>query len=44
MLNQSIDAMKILPNGTYIDATFGFGGHSKKILDSLDDDGRLYAS
>ena len=43
MLNQSIDAMKILPNGTYIDATFGFGGHSKKILDSLDDDGRLYA-
>ena len=43
MLNQSIDAMKILPNGTYIDATFGFGGHSKKILDSLDGDGRLYA-
>jgi 16S rRNA (cytosine1402-N4)-methyltransferase len=43
MLDQSIDAMKILPNGTYVDATFGFGGHSKKILDSLDSDGRLYA-
>jgi 16S rRNA (cytosine1402-N4)-methyltransferase len=43
MLNQSIDGMKILPNGTYVDATFGFGGHSKKILDSLDSDGRLYA-
>ena len=43
MLNQSIDAMKIIPNGVYVDATFGFGGHSKKILDSLGDDGRLYA-
>ena len=43
MLDQSIDAMKILPNGTYVDATFGFGGHSKKILDSLDSGGRLYA-
>jgi 16S rRNA (cytosine1402-N4)-methyltransferase len=43
MLNQSIDAMKIIPNGIYIDATFGFGGHSKKILESLDGDGRLYA-
>ena len=43
MLDQSIDAMKILPSGTYVDATFGFGGHSKKILDSLDSDGRLYA-
>ncbi len=43
MLNQSINAMKIVPNGTYVDATFGFGGHSRKILDALDSDGRLYA-
>ena len=43
MLEKSIDAMKITPSGTYVDATFGFGGHSKKILDYLDDDGRLYA-
>ena len=43
MLDQSINAMKIVPNGTYVDATFGFGGHSRKILDALDSDGRLYA-
>ena len=43
MLNQSINAMKIVPNGTYVDATFGFGGHSRKISDALDSDGRLYA-
>ena len=43
MLKESIDAMKIIPNGTYVDATFGFGGHSKKILDSLSNEGRLYA-
>ena len=27
MLKQSIKAMNIIPNGSYIDATFGFGGH-----------------
>ena len=39
MLKQSIKAMNITPNGSYIDATFGFGGHSKMILDSLDETG-----
>jgi len=43
MLKQSIKAMNIIPNGSYIDATFGFGGHSKMILDSLDETGKLYA-
>ena len=43
MLDQSIQAMNIMPNGSYIDATFGFGGHSKRILNDLDIDGRLYA-
>ena len=43
MLNQSIEAMNIIPNGSYLDATFGFGGHSKKILDNLNDSGRLFA-
>ena len=43
MLKQSIKAMNITPNETYIDATFGFGGHSKMILDSLDETGKLYA-
>lgn len=36
LLQQSIDALDIKPNGTYIDATFGRGGHSKLILDKLD--------
>ena len=43
MLKQSIKAMNIIPNGSYIDATFGFGGHSKMILDSLNETGKLYA-
>ena len=36
MLNQVIKGLNIVKNGNYIDATFGFGGHSKKILESLD--------
>ena len=32
MLDQSIDAMNIIPNGSYIDATFGFGGHNACVL------------
>ena len=43
MLDQSVEAMNIMPNGSYIDATFGFGGHSKRILNDLDRDGKLYA-
>ena len=43
MLNQCIDSLGISPSGTYVDATFGFGGHSKKILDCLDSEGQLYA-
>lgn len=42
MLTQAIDGLHINPNGTYADLTFGGGGHSKKILESLKD-GKLYA-
>lgn len=31
-----------LPSGIYVDATFGGGGHSRLILDSLDGNGRLF--
>ena len=35
MLNKSIDALNVTHNGIYVDATFGGGGHSKKILEKL---------
>lgn len=42
LLNESIEALEIKPNGVYVDATYGGGGHSSKILEKLNDDGRLY--
>lgn len=35
LLEQSIDGLKIKPNGVYVDATFGGGGHSNEILKRL---------
>jgi 16S rRNA (cytosine1402-N4)-methyltransferase len=43
LLNEAVDALNINPSGTYIDGTFGRGGHSKKILSKLDKTGRLFA-
>ncbi len=43
LLNESIDALNIKPNGVYVDVTFGGGGHSRRILECLDENGRLYA-
>ena len=43
MKKESIKGLNILPNGNYIDATFGFGGHSSDILSKLGDNGNLYA-
>lgn len=41
MFNESIDALNIIEDGIYIDATFGRGGHSQGILDRLSDKARL---
>lgn len=41
MLKESIDGMNIYPNGTYVDVTFGGGGHSKRILSLLNSEGKL---
>ena len=41
MLEQCLDALDIKPEGTYVDVTFGGGGHSRAILARLSDDGRL---
>ncbi len=43
LLNESVDGLKIKPNGVYVDVTFGGGGHSKEILKRLGEDGRLFA-
>ncbi len=42
LLHEGVEALAIKPNGVYVDATFGGGGHSRRILDLLDD-GRLLA-
>ncbi len=34
LLKESINGLNILPNGVYVDATFGGGGHTKEILKS----------
>jgi 16S rRNA (cytosine1402-N4)-methyltransferase len=41
LLQQTVQALDIKPNGLYIDATFGRGGHSKLILQQLGHSGRL---
>lgn len=42
LLNECIDALNIRPDGVYVDATFGGGGHSRAILEKLDERGKLY--
>jgi 16S rRNA (cytosine1402-N4)-methyltransferase len=39
--HEAVEALNIKPNGVYIDATFGFGGHSKEILSKKDFYGHL---
>ena len=43
LLEESIDFLITNTSGIYIDATFGRGGHSRKILDSMSKDGKLFA-
>ena len=42
LLHESINGLAIKPNGIYIDATFGGGGHSKEILKQLGDEAKLF--
>lgn len=42
LLTKSIDELVVNPNGVYVDATFGGGGHSREILSRLEKDGLLY--
>ncbi|HEY3078163.1 MAG TPA: 16S rRNA (cytosine(1402)-N(4))-methyltransferase RsmH [Burkholderiales bacterium] len=43
LLNEAIEALAIRPEGTYVDGTFGRGGHSHAILGRLGPQGRLIA-
>ena len=42
LLKASVDGLDITPNGTYVDVTFGGGGHSREILSRLGPGGRLF--
>ena len=42
LLEESIAGLNIRQDGTYVDVTFGGGGHSKRILQSLGDGGHLF--
>lgn len=42
LLKETIDELKIKPDGIYVDGTLGGGGHSYEICKKLSDKGRLY--
>ena len=43
MLEETIRDLDIKPEGTYVDVTFGGGGHSRAIMSRLGDKGRLFS-
>lgn len=43
LLRECIDGLDIKPDGTYVDVTFGGGGHSRAIIAGLGDKGRLFS-
>jgi 16S rRNA (cytosine1402-N4)-methyltransferase len=43
LLREAVEALALAPSGIYVDATFGRGGHSRAILESLGPEGRLLA-
>lgn len=42
LLEESVSLLDVKPDGCYVDLTFGGGGHSRKILSMLGDEGCLY--
>lgn len=43
LLKESVDGLNVQPNGTYVDVTFGGGGHSREIMRRLGKEGHLLA-
>ena len=42
LLSETVEGLRIRPDGIYVDATFGGGGHSREILHHLGEKGKLY--
>lgn len=42
MLTETTNVLVLKPDGVYVDVTFGGGGHSKKIIEMLDQTGKLF--
>ncbi len=42
LLNESVEALNIKPDGVYVDCTAGGGGHSNEILSHLNENGKMY--
>ncbi|HEY4066771.1 MAG TPA: 16S rRNA (cytosine(1402)-N(4))-methyltransferase RsmH [Burkholderiaceae bacterium] len=43
LLHEAVDALVTLPDGVYLDGTYGRGGHSRRLLERLSPGGRLIA-
>jgi 16S rRNA (cytosine1402-N4)-methyltransferase len=43
LLDEAVQSLAVKPDGVYMDATFGRGGHSRRILADLNEHGRLVA-
>ena len=43
LLKETVDGLDIKPDGTYVDVTFGGGGHSKEMLKRMGPEGKLFA-
>ena len=43
LLNECIEGLNINPEGIYVDATFGGGGHSRALVNDLGEKGHLYS-
>ena len=43
LLDEAVESLAIKVDGVYMDATFGRGGHSRRILSALNENGRLVA-
>ena len=43
LLQEAVEALAVKPAGTYVDGTFGRGGHTRAILGQLNEQGRVIA-